>query len=84
LRSNCLPGITFIAQPSAWYSNLFRTINNVNKENTLPKRKYNYYANLLKFPESIAVDLRTYTKDPTPIEAHRARVARAIERLSRK
>lgn len=52
------------------------------REKGLPPKKYKYYANLLKVPESIAVDLRTYTKDPAPIEAHRARVARAIERLS--
>ena len=52
-----------------------------NKENALSKRKYNYYTDLLKVPESIAADLMTFTKDPAPIEAHRRRIARAIERL---
>lgn len=40
------------------------------------------FTRLLEVPASITEDLTTYTKDPAPIEKHRDRVARAIERLT--
>ncbi|HOZ45463.1 MAG TPA: DUF6067 family protein [Candidatus Hydrogenedentes bacterium] len=41
------------------------------------------FERLLEVPKAISVDLKTYTKDPAPIEKQRDRIARAIEQLSR-
>jgi len=41
------------------------------------------YAKLLEVPETITKDLKTFTKDPAPIETHRRAVAGAIEALAR-
>ena len=38
------------------------------------------YAALPEVPKSITADLKTFTKDPAPIEAYRNRVAKAIEK----
>jgi hypothetical protein len=48
----------------------------------LSSRKRKRIENLLIVPDEITSDLKTYTKDPAPIEKHRDRVARAIETLS--
>jgi hypothetical protein len=40
------------------------------------------YAALLEVPTDITKDMTTFTKDPTPVEQHRDRVARAISTLS--
>lgn len=51
---------------------------------TLPPRVYKRYAALLDVPASIASDMKTYTKDPVPIEKHRNRIACAIEELAQR
>jgi len=48
---------------------------------TLPERQRAYYKTLLEVPVEIAADPRTYTKDPSPIERQRSRIARVIEKL---
>jgi len=53
------------------------------KKADLSSRQYKRYAALLEVPESITIDLKTFTKDPAPIEAYRNRVAKEIERLSK-
>ncbi|MFA6243048.1 MAG: glycoside hydrolase domain-containing protein [Candidatus Hydrogenedentales bacterium] len=45
-------------------------------------RKRKQFEKLLVVPEEITSGLKTYTKDPAPIEKHRDRVANAIEALS--
>ncbi len=40
------------------------------------------YEKLLQVPETITKDLRTYTKDPAPVEKRRDAIAHAIERLN--
>ena len=47
----------------------------------LSKRQRKRYEALLEVPEKITAGVKTYTKDPAPIEKHRDRVARAIEKL---
>lgn len=41
------------------------------------------YSALLVVPEEISTDLTHFTKDPVPIEAHRGKVAKALEKLGR-
>jgi hypothetical protein len=41
------------------------------------------YSALLDVPTELTKDMTTFTKSPTPIEAHRDRVARAIAALNR-
>lgn len=50
--------------------------------NGLSARKRAKFENLLAVPPEITSGLKSYTKDPAPIEKHRDRVARAIEALS--
>ncbi len=52
------------------------------KGDALSSRMKRRYQRLLEVPDSISADLVTYTKDPAPIEKHRARVAEAIEKLA--
>ena len=49
----------------------------------LSPRKRRRFEALLQVPDAITSDLKTYTKDPAPIEERRDRVARAIEALSK-
>jgi len=41
------------------------------------------YEKLLEVPPSITTSLTQFTTDPAPVEARRAEIARAIEKLSR-
>jgi len=41
------------------------------------------YQRLLEVPADVTKDMTTFTKDPAPLEAHRNRVARAVEALTR-
>ena len=58
---------------------LKKTINQAG--GTLSERQRAYYKTLLEVPVEIAADPRTYTKDPSPIERQRSRIARVIEKL---
>jgi len=51
------------------------------KANKLSGTQRDNYARLLQVPTDITEDMTTFTKDPAPMEAHRGRVARAIEAL---
>lgn len=42
------------------------------------------YMELLEVPESVTKSMTEFTKDPAPIEAHRAAMAAAIEKLAKK
>lgn len=53
------------------------------KRGTAPKRMLRRAEKLLEVPPEITSDLRTYTKDPAPVEARRKEIAQTIERLSR-
>jgi len=64
------------------YMVLLKRLLEAKKKEGLSRRKYRRYAALLEVPKSVTADLKTFTKDPAPIEAHRNRVAEAIERLS--
>ena len=48
----------------------------------LSSNQHQQYTELLKVPESITKDMTHFTKDPTPIEEQRYKVAQAIEQLS--
>jgi hypothetical protein len=48
----------------------------------LSSRKRKRVEKLLVVPDAITSDLKTFTKDPAPIEKHRHLVARAIEQLT--
>jgi len=52
------------------------------KDKLIPQQRKKYTA-LLEVPESITKDMKTFTKDPAPIEARRDRIARAIANLNR-
>lgn len=52
------------------------------KANKLSGTQRDNYARLLQVPTDITEDMTTFTKDPAPMEAHRGRVARAIEALT--
>ena len=52
------------------------------KDKLTPQQRKKYTA-LLEVPESITTDMKTFTKDPAPIEARRDRIARAIAKLNR-
>jgi hypothetical protein len=51
------------------------------REDTLSRRKFRKYKRLLEVPRKITSDVTIFTKDPAPIEAHRQRLAEAIEKL---
>lgn len=53
------------------------------KKDKLTPQQRKKYAALLEVPESITKDMKTFTKDPAPIEARRDRIARAIANLNR-
>jgi hypothetical protein len=53
----------------------------VERKGTLSKRALSRVEKLLEVPGGITKDLRTFTKDPAPIEKRRNEIARAIERL---
>ena len=53
------------------------------KKAALSKREYARYSLLLDVPDSITADLKTFTKDPAPIERHRNRVARGYRDANR-
>ena len=53
------------------------------KGGTLSEGDRSRFENLLKVPESITVDLTTFTVDPAPIERRREEVARALEELAK-
>ncbi len=52
------------------------------KKDKLSPQKLKEYTALLDIPESITTDMKTFTKDPAPIEARRDRIARAIGALN--
>jgi len=52
------------------------------KDKLTPQQRKKYTA-LLEVPESITTDMKTFTKDPAPIEARRNRIAQAIAKLNR-
>jgi len=52
------------------------------KDKLTPQQRKKYSA-LLEVPESITKDMKTFTKDPAPIEARRDRIARVIAKLNR-
>ncbi|HOV73590.1 MAG TPA: DUF4091 domain-containing protein [Candidatus Hydrogenedentes bacterium] len=54
------------------------------RHTVLPPARLKKYEALLTVPESITKDLKTYTKDPAPIEKRRDELARAIEQLRSK
>jgi hypothetical protein len=53
------------------------------KRAVLSTPEANAIESLLEVPESITKDMTTFTKDPAPIYARRAAVAKAIERLTK-
>jgi Glycoside hydrolase 123, catalytic domain/Glycoside hydrolase 123 N-terminal domain len=53
------------------------------KGSALSPEKRAAYEALLEAPDDVTEDMTTFTKDPAPLEAHRDRVARAIEALGR-
>jgi hypothetical protein len=53
------------------------------KKNKLTAQQYKQYSTLLDVPEAITKNMTNFTKDPTPIEAHRDKVARAIAKLNK-
>ena len=53
------------------------------KKNKLTPSQQKEYAELLEVPGEITSDMRTFTKDPAPIEKRRDQVARAISKLSK-
>ena len=53
------------------------------KKGKLTAQQLKKYTALLEVPESITKNMTNFTKDPTPIEAQRDRVARAIARLNK-
>ena len=55
---------------------------NVKKEK-LTTQQHQKYSALLEVPEAITKDMTNFTKDPTPIEAHRDMIAQAIAKLSK-
>jgi hypothetical protein len=50
-------------------------------ENKLSDEERKQFSALLNVPEDIEADLKRFTRDPAPIEARRAQIARAIEKL---
>jgi len=52
------------------------------KKDKLTAQQYQKFTALLEVPESITKDMTTFTKDPAPIEARRAQIARAIAKLN--
>ena len=53
------------------------------KKHKLAARQQQEYTALLNVPETITKDMTTFTKDPTPIEARRDQIARAIAKLNK-
>jgi hypothetical protein len=52
------------------------------KDKLTPQQRKKYTA-LLDVPESITTNMKTFTKDPAPIEARRNQIARVIAKLNR-
>jgi len=53
------------------------------KKEKLTVKQHQEYESLLNVPETITKDMTTFTKDPTPIEARRDQIARAIAKLNK-
>jgi hypothetical protein len=53
------------------------------KGGKIPPKQRKAYRKLLEVPDSISEELTSFSKHPGPIYAHRAKVAQAIEHLSR-
>ncbi|MBW8041415.1 MAG: DUF4091 domain-containing protein [Planctomycetes bacterium] len=53
------------------------------KKDKLTARQYKQYSTLLDVPEAITKNMTTFTKDPSPIEARRDQIARAIAKLNK-
>jgi len=52
------------------------------RRDDLPPEKVKAYESLLAVPKEITSDMTTFTNDPTPIYARRAKIAAAIEELT--
>ena len=64
------------------YLSILKRLIQARKQDLTPDQVRRYSA-LLTVPDDITTDMTHFTKDPAPIEAHRDKVARAIEALSR-
>ena len=53
------------------------------KKDKLTHQQHAEYTALLEVPENITRDMTTFTKDPSPIEAHRDQIAHAIANLNK-
>ncbi len=53
------------------------------KNDKLTEHEKKQYHQLLEVPQTITKDMKNFTKDPAPIELHRDKIARAIEKLSK-
>ena len=53
------------------------------KKAKLTAQQHAEYTVLLEVPEDITKDMTTFTKDPSPVEARRDRIARAIANLKK-
>ncbi len=62
------------------YLYLLRELVNKRRD-SLPPEQVKQYEALLEVPESITKDMTTFTTDPAPIYARRAKIAEAIEKL---
>lgn len=51
------------------------------RKDVLTPDQLRQYTALINVPDDITTDMTHFTKDPAPIEAHRHKVARAIEAL---
>lgn len=51
------------------------------RRDRIPVEELGYFEGLLEVPATVSEGLTVFTKDPAPIEEHRDRIARAIERL---
>ena len=51
---------------------------------TLARGELDKFEALLQVPPAVTSNLKTFTKDPAPIEARRHEIARAIEALENK
>ncbi|MCF7973874.1 MAG: DUF4091 domain-containing protein [Phycisphaerae bacterium] len=65
------------------YMALLKRLIQARKE-TLTPDQHRHYSVLLSVPDEITSDMTHFTEDPAPIEAHRHKVARAIEELVRR
>ena len=53
------------------------------RKSDLTQDQVRRYSALLTVPDAVTTDMTHYTKDPAPIEAHRHKVALAIQALLR-